>query len=262
MDKKTLSAIAKEMNEVMGLKPAIKVTLKPDALTKAILKEANHPKDGVVAEDEFTEETWAGLAELGCPVAQEVCGEEPEEPEAEEEEPEPEEEEPEAEEVDLSSMSVKELKAHIAENEYDIPVPKSAKAPAIIKLIEAYLAEPEEEEPETPTETAAEKKKREKAEKAEKEAAKKKPAADKKDTPAKKSNKGPGVIASIITILQKAPKKGVSYDDIHAKLVKIFPDRDEKSLMNTIRVQVPSRINKERDFTVEKNAKGFFTVAD
>lgn len=174
MKKSDLVAAAKEMNDVMGLKPAIKATAKEDALVKDILKNADHPEDGVVANDEFSDETWAVLAELGNKVACEKTGVEPEE--------DPKEEDPETETA-LEDMDLDELKAYIEEEELDIKVKKSARAPAVLKLILAAQEEPEEElEPEEdpePEETAAEKKKRLKKEKA---------AAKGKDTPAPKKS--------------------------------------------------------------------------
>ena len=52
-------------------------------------------------------------------------------------------------------------------------------------------------------------------------------------------------------MLEGAGKKGITREEIHEELVKRFPDKTKKSMMNTIKVQVPSRINKER-FEVEK----------
>lgn len=63
---------------------------------------------------------------------------------------------------------------------------------------------------------------------------------------ASKSAKGMGVIATIIDCIETAGKKGVSKEDILQVLIADFPDRDEKSMKNTINVQVPGRITKEK----------------
>ena len=77
----------------------------------------------------------------------------------------------------------------------------------------------------------------------------------KKTTAKKAEKKSPGVIATIIATVQKAGKKGVTKEEVVAVLVKTFPEREEKSLANTVGVQLPVRINKERDFSVERNEK-------
>ena len=95
--------------------------------------------------------------------------------------------------------------------------------------------------------------------KAAKKAAKK--AVKKKAAPAA-AKKGPGVIASIreIVLSAKTKAKAMSKDDILKKMIKAFPDREEKSLKNTINVQVPSRITKETDYDVIKTDAGLYWV--
>lgn len=68
-----------------------------------------------------------------------------------------------------------------------------------------------------------------------------------KTEPQKKS----GVIASIAEMIEKAGKKGITKEEILTNLVKRFPERQEKSMKNTINVQVPNRIDREK-FKVEK----------
>lgn len=71
--------------------------------------------------------------------------------------------------------------------------------------------------------------------------------------------KGPGVIAKIAEILQAATaKKPITKEQIVAKLVKAFPDREESSMKGTVAVQVPSRIANERGIKVKKNDKGYY----
>lgn len=98
-----------------------------------------------------------------------------------------------------------------------------------------------------------------KADKADKKPAGKPEKAEKKAKPEKapkasKEPKGPGVIATIIDFIDSAKGK-FTRDDIHAALVKAFPDRDESSLMATIKTQVPGRLSKERGYTFTKDAK-------
>jgi hypothetical protein len=116
----------------------------------------------------------------------------------------------------------------------------------------ADTEEEEEEEEEAPAQKAPAAKK-----KAAAKPAAKKPAA-KKAAPKKAPKKG-GVIASIIEALEKGPK---THKQLHAMLVKKFPDRKPESMLNTIRVQVPGRINRERDFSLEKDDKGRFSIVD
>jgi hypothetical protein len=70
----------------------------------------------------------------------------------------------------------------------------------------------------------------------------------------------PGVISSIVTLLEKAPKKGISKEQILEKLLKEFPERPADKMKATINVQVPSRISKEK-FKVEKLEGGMFRKA-
>ncbi len=90
--------------------------------------------------------------------------------------------------------------------------------------------------------------------------AKKDKTAAKKTTPAKKDKKDkaekkPGVIASIINIVKT--KGPISKEDILKEMVILFPERVEKSMKSTIGVQIPGRINKDRDFDVVDNGKGW-----
>jgi len=72
--------------------------------------------------------------------------------------------------------------------------------------------------------------------------------------------KGPGIIAKIVECVEKAGKKGISREEIHAILIKTFPDRDAASMMKTIKVQVPARINKEK-WAVQTVSEGFYKKA-
>ena len=77
----------------------------------------------------------------------------------------------------------------------------------------------------------------------------------------KDSDKKPGVIATIFTIVQKATaSKPMSREDVFAALVDAFPERDADALKSTVQTQLPSRISKERNVQIEKNEKGYWIV--
>lgn len=74
-----------------------------------------------------------------------------------------------------------------------------------------------------------------------------------------KAKKGPGVIATIIELLQAATKKKpITKDAIRDELVERFPERDGESMMRTINVQVPNRIKSDKGLTVVKTDKGYY----
>jgi len=85
-------------------------------------------------------------------------------------------------------------------------------------------------------ETAADKKVRIANEKAE---AKAKKEAEKVEKEANRKPKGPGVIASILEVITDATAP-VAQSDILAVLAERFPEKDEKSMTNTIRAQIGS----------------------
>lgn len=88
----------------------------------------------------------------------------------------------------------------------------------------------------------------------------------KKEAPAKKRGsatpgKGPGVLAAIQEIVTAATaKEPAKKDAILAELVKRFPDRDEKSMKNTINVQLPARMAKEKNLNIKGSAADGFYV--
>ncbi len=72
---------------------------------------------------------------------------------------------------------------------------------------------------------------------------------------AKGKKTGLGVIAFICqTIKDDGP---ITKKEILKKMKKEFPDRNEKSMMSTINVQVPGKINREKDFNVEETEDGW-----
>jgi hypothetical protein len=97
--------------------------------------------------------------------------------------------------------------------------------------------EDEDEEEDPPAKNTSKGKKTGKAEKSA-ESSGKKPA-------------NPGVIATIVSLIEGSGKKGITKEEILTVLTKAFPDRKVESMKNTINVQVPNRISKER-FPIEK----------
>jgi len=77
--------------------------------------------------------------------------------------------------------------------------------------------------------------------------------------PKVKKEKGPGVIATIVSLVENAGKKGITKAEIHAKLIEIFPDRDPVTMMATVNTQIHSRIKEY--FPVEKLEGGFYRKA-
>ena len=69
-----------------------------------------------------------------------------------------------------------------------------------------------------------------------------------------------GVIATIVSLVEKAPEEGITKKEILGELVRQFPDREEKALRNTVNSQVPWRINKQR-FPLQKVGKAAFRPA-
>jgi len=71
---------------------------------------------------------------------------------------------------------------------------------------------------------------------------------------------GPGIISTIVSLLEKAGKKGITRQSILTNLISLFPDRNPSSMENTIKVQLPGRINKER-FAVKDLGNGIYCKA-
>jgi len=76
-----------------------------------------------------------------------------------------------------------------------------------------------------------------------------------------KGEKGPGVISTILTLVQTADKKtGITKNQIFEKLVELFPDRAGEGMKKTISVQLPGRMSKEKKVNIVKTDKGAFYV--
>ena len=251
---KQLIKAAEELNELFGLDPEI-VT---ENVTKEELEmDIKAAAEFIAEDDEFSSGTTTVLKRLGVfEVDKEVSKKILKEPE--EEEPEEEELEEELEEEDYQAI-YKEIKkaSRLDLNERTKALKKIVKTYLvfegivgsiagkfdvaeirqtmlnILKLKGVKIMEKDEmnlkPKPEKPVKTA-------KVEK---------PAKEKKE---KKAGgvKGPGVIATIVETIEAAGKKGVTKQEIWDILCKKFPDRDTESMRNTINVQVPNRIKKER----------------
>ena len=76
----------------------------------------------------------------------------------------------------------------------------------------------------------------------------------------KKVEKGPGVIQTILDLVKSAPKTGISKDAILERLVEQFPDRDSDGMNKTIGVQLPGRMNKERNVEIVKLESGNYAM--
>ena len=241
--KKELIKTAKELNELMGLDPAIPTA--KDTEDSVLMEKIGEAAEMLEEDDEISE------------VAQEVIdyiAEQQEEVEEAEEAAEETEEAPEeAEEEQTTEQLVEEsdykaLKAMVAEypefKGIDIALFPAKKVEELRKRMLKVLAKAAEKEPEAAAPTKEEK------------------SAAKKDAPAKKEKKapkqsGPGVIATIVACIEGAGKKGITKDEILAVLVKTFPEKEEKSMKSTINVQVPARISKERFKVENKDGKYF-----
>jgi len=221
LTQKQAALVAGELNVFFELDPEIDLTLSNEELIPQIEKACAFFEEGEVPADILSEKAMGFLSKEGikCVVdgVVEVSGEEEaEEEEAEEETP-----------LDPGLKKVGE------EEEEEEEKPKAKKkAPAAKK--EKAIQEP--------------KKEKKVAEKEEKPVKKEKKASSPK-------KKGPGVISTIVEAIEKAGKKGITKEEILEILVTTFPDRSEKSMKQTINVQVPGRITREKFEITQKNGK-------
>jgi hypothetical protein len=222
---KALRAAAKEMNEVMdGLDPAIDLKAKLPVLTEQ-MKEAIKFIDP--DEDEFTKATQTVIDELS---------EGDDDDDEEEEKP----------------KSKKGKKAPADDDDDDDDDEEDDEPP--VKKKKATPVEDDEDDDDDDDDEDDE----EEEEKPKKGKEKKSP----KKGGIKKAGKegGPGIIQTIVSLVEKAGKKGISKKEILAQLQEDFPDRNEQSMKNTVNVQVPARINKEK-FPVKKVGDDRYTKA-
>lgn len=75
-----------------------------------------------------------------------------------------------------------------------------------------------------------------------------------------KSEKGPGVISTIFSLVSQSGKSGISKAEILEKLTEMFPDRASEGMEKTINVQLPGRMSKERKVKIVKLESGCFTM--
>jgi hypothetical protein len=71
-----------------------------------------------------------------------------------------------------------------------------------------------------------------------------------------KVERGPGVIASIFSMVSNS-KKGCSKEELIEELVKLFPERSREGMLKTIQVQLPSRMGKEKKVNIVKENDKF-----
>ena len=217
MERKALVALAKELNKVMGLEPRIKTNQKKEKIEEQVLEAITLITDDDVFSDE---------AEMSIRALLREHGEEDDEPEGDVEPAETEEEETEEEETEEEETEEEETEEDTIEPGEEEDDQETENGDSVVL---EYEEEPEEES------------------KKEKEETIKKSTTTKK----KKKIKKKGVIQTIVNVIENSKEKGVTKDEILNVLIKTFPERNPKSMKNTINIQVPNRINKEK-FLVEK----------
>lgn len=221
MNVQTLISTAKELNEVLGLDPAINLKAS-EAVLKAKIREA---AELLTPDDAVTEETTKVLQELGVWIDKDKTEEAEEIPEEKEDE--------EIKELSLAeeinaAENLKQLKDLVKiteELKFARNVLTKFSTTDGLKIFLLESLSKKEDANAKPTKEVSQKEKGE---------------------PGK-----PGIIASIVEMVEKSGKKGVTKAEILDELIKRFPDRSEDSMRNTINVQVPARVNKEK-FPVKK----------
>lgn len=217
---KKLIAAAKELNDLLGLNPPIKTTSIKEDKLKELLLEA---AENLVVEDEedVSEATVKALKSIGAKI------------------PWLEDEDKDVEEIeDIEGMEDED----VDDDEDD---------------------QDDDEVEEIKTESVPEKsaKKKEKPKKADKPTKEEKTDKPKGKKPEKaKGKSGKGIIATIVSLLEKATKKQpITKAEIIDVLKKEFPDRDVRGMTRTVHVQVPGRISREKfKLGVTEDGKGFY----
>lgn len=217
---KKLIAAAKELNDLLGLNPPIKTTSIKQDKLKELLLEA---AENLVVEDEedVSEATVKALKSIGAKI------------------PWLEDEDKDVEEIeDIEGMEDED----VDDDEDD---------------------QDDDEVEEIKTESVPEKsaKKEEKPKKADKPTKEEKTDKPKGKKPEKaKGKSGKGIIATIVSLLEKATKKQpITKAEIIDVLKKEFPDRDVRGMTRTVHVQVPGRISREKfKLGVTEDGKGFY----
>lgn len=221
---KKLIAAAKELNDLLGLNPPIKTTsIKEDKLKELLLEAA----ENLVVEDEedVSEATVKALKSIGAKIPWLV------------------DEDKDVEEIeDIEGMEDEDVDDDQDDDEDD---------------------QDDDEVEEIKTESVPEKsaKKKEKPKKADKPTKEEKTDKPKGKKPEKaKGKSGKGIIATIVSLLEKATKKQpITKAEIIDVLKKEFPDRDVRGMTRTVHVQVPGRISREKfKLGVTEDGKGFY----
>lgn len=217
---KKLIAAAKELNDLLGLHPPIKTTSIKEDKLKELLLEA---AENLVVEDEedVSEATVKALKSIGAKI------------------PWLEDEDKDVEEIeDIEGMEDEDVDDDEDDQDDD--------------EVEEIKTKP------VPEKSAKKKEKPKKADKPTKEEKTDKPKGKKPEKAKGKSGKG--IIATIVSLLEKATKKQpITKAEIIDVLKKEFPDRDVRGMTRTVHVQVPGRISREKfKLGVTEDGKGFY----
>lgn len=217
---KKLIAAAKELNDLLGLNPPIKTTSIKEDKLKELLLEA---AENLVVEDEedVSEATVKALKSIDAKI------------------PWLEDEDKDVEEIeDIEGMEDEDVDDDEDDQDDD--------------EVEEIKTKP------VPEKSAKKKEKPKKADKPTKEEKTDKPKGKKPEKAKGKSGKG--IIATIVSLLEKATKKQpITKAEIIDVLKKEFPDRDVRGMTRTVHVQVPGRISRERfKLGVTEDGKGFY----
>lgn len=217
---KKLIAAAKELNDLLGLNPPIKTTSIKEDKLKELLLEA---AENLVVEDEedVSEATVKALKSIDAKI------------------PWLEDEDKDVEEIeDIEGMEDEDVDDDEDDQDDD--------------EVEEIKTKP------VPEKSAKKKEKPKKADKPTKEEKADKPKGKKPEKAKGKSGKG--IIATIVSLLEKATKKQpITKAEIIDVLKKEFPDRDVRGMTRTVHVQVPGRISRERfKLGVTEDGKGFY----
>lgn len=217
---KKLIAAAKELNDLLGLNPPIKTTSIKEDKLKELLLEA---AENLVVEDEedVSEATVKALKSIGAKI------------------PWLEDEDKDVEEIeDIEGMEDEDVDDDEDDQDDD--------------EVEEIKTKP------VPEKSAKKKEKPKKADKPTKEEKTDKPKGKKPEKAKGKSGKG--IIATIVSLLEKATKKQpITKAEIIDVLKKEFPDRDVRGMTRTVHVQVPGRISREKfKLGVTEDGKGFY----
>ena len=217
---KKLIAAAKELNDLLGLNPPIKTTSIKEDKLKELLLEA---AENLVVEDEedVSEATVKALKSINAKI------------------PWLEDEDKDVEEIeDIEGMEDEDVDDDEDDQDDD--------------EVEEIKTKP------VPKKSAKKEEKPKKADKPTKEEKTDKPKGKKPEKAKGKSGKG--IIATIVSLLEKATKKQpITKAEIIDVLKKEFPDRDVRGMTRTVHVQVPGRISREKfKLGVTEDGKGFY----